>query len=136
MNRVRSYFDLSRALLPAKQDAGAADGAERVQPESTAAAGELARARVGAAWQLAIYLVLAASIVASRYVDLYRAGIPEQFAIDRYYVVFVAIMAMLAFPVVYDRAQLSRQRPLLLQLVLIFSAGMGWEKLVATALGK
>lgn len=31
---------------------------------------------------------------------------------------------------------ISRDQPALLQVCLIFTAGMGWEKIVATAVGK
>jgi hypothetical protein len=55
--------------------------------------------------------------------------------VDGPYLLFTAIASLLAFPVVYDRAELNRNRPMFVQMALIFTAGMGWEKIVATVVG-
>lgn len=88
------------------------------------------------AWQVAIYFVLVLSILSSRFLDLYRAGVLSEFTVDGPYLLFIAIASLLAFPIVYARAELNRNRPMLLQIALVFAAGMGWEKIVATAIGR
>ena len=125
---LRSYFDLSqpvtfRAAAPTQPPGG---------PPPAVASGQ----EMGFAWQVFTYFVLVFSIVASRFLDLYRAGVAGTFHLDWAYLLFISIAALLAFPVVYDKARLTRGQPVLLQIGLIFSAGMGWEKIVATAVGK
>lgn len=95
-----------------------------------------AASRLTLAWQVAIYMFLILSIISSRFLDLYRAGVLGQFSVDGPYLVFTAIASLMAFPIVYDRAQLNQGRPILVQIGLVFAAGMGWEKLIATAIGK
>lgn len=115
------YFDLRKPAL------GKAAASGESAPAPAAAVS------LGAGWQIVVYVTLLLSIVASRYLDLYRAGTASEFGLDWPYLLSVAIVSLLAFPVVYDKAQLSRDRPIFLQLALIFTAGMGWEKIVATA---
>lgn len=122
---LAKYFDLSKPVF----------GRAAEHPEPAPAPGQPppAAGSMGVGWQLVVYVTLLVSVVASRYLDLYRAGTASAFALDWPYLLSVAIVSLLAFPVVYDKAQLSRDRPMFLQLALIFTAGMGWEKIVATA---
>ena len=87
-------------------------------------------------WQIATYCILLIAILASRFLDLYRAGVASTLQLDWGYLLFMAIASLLAFPVVYDRAQLTKGQPILVQIGLVFTAGMGWEKIVAAAIGK
>ena len=143
---VRSYFDLSQpvsvgsAERPAHRAASAPGAAHR--PAATAVATMVAPPPAAPAqqmsikWQVATYLILLVSILASRFIDLFRAGVAASFALDWRYLLFVGIASLLAFPVVYDKARLNKDQPAFLQICLIFTAGMGWEKILATALGK
>ena len=123
---VSKYFDLNQPVVFGRSS--------RPRPRS----GDPVSApiQLSLPWQIATYLVLAASIVASRFLDLYRAGALDTFSLDWRYMVFLAITSLLAFPVVYDKARANLAQPLLLKVVVIFSAGMGWEKIVSTAIGK
>jgi len=100
------------------------------------AAAPVASQEFSLAWQIATYFILAAAVVAGRYLDLYRAGVASSFRLDWAYLLFVAIVALLAFPVVYEKAGLNKDQPVFVQIALMFSAGMGWEKIVATVMGK
>ncbi len=157
---IRDFFDLSQPItfsrkreavtdasapVSAPSAAVAADGtaaiAIPVPPAPAAPAETLPQSpsdstELTLAWQLVIYLLLVLSIFSSRFLDLYRAGVLDQFRLDGPYLLFTAIASLLAFPVVYDRAELNRNRPIFVQLALVFAAGMGWEKIVATVIGK
>jgi len=76
-----------------------------------------------------------ASVLASRYIDLWRVGRADQFALNWGYLLFTAVVALVAFPVVYDKALATRGQPVLMQVALVFSTGMGWEKILATVSG-
>jgi hypothetical protein len=125
---VRKYFDLNQPV-----SFGRPPKAPVPQPGGVAAAAPM---QLPVGWQIATYLVLATSIVASRFLDLYRAGAVDSFSLDWRYLVFLGISSLLAFPVVYDKARANLDQPLFLKIVVIFSAGMGWEKIVSTAIGK
>ena len=128
---IRRYFDLSQPAT-FRDPSPAASGGEppaRIPPLTAAQ-------QVSLAWQITIYFILLISIAASRFFDLYRAGIPKSFVLDWQYLLFLAIASLVAFPVVYDKARFNKDQPVLLQIGLIFTAGMGWEKIVATAIGK
>jgi hypothetical protein len=88
------------------------------------------------AWQIATYLLVLVSIVASRFCDLYRAGALGSFRLDGPYLLFLGIVSLIAFPVVYTKATLNQDNPVFVRIALIFTAGMGWEKIVSTAIGK
>ncbi len=157
---IRDFFDLSQrvtfsrkreivsdasAPVPSASPAMAVDGTAAmpipVPASPVVAAGTLSLSpsnstELTLVWQLVIYLLLILSIFSSRFLDLYRAGVLDQFRLDGPYLLFTAIASLLAFPVVYDRADLNRNRPVFVQLALIFAAGMGWEKIVATVIGK
>ncbi len=129
---VLGYFDLSKPATfsnPAPSRATPAE-AETGQPSVSASQ------PMSIKWQMATYMILLSSILASRFLDLYRAGVASKFVVDWQYLLFLAIASLLAFPVVYDKARFNRDQPVLLQICLIFTAGMGWEKIVATAIGK
>src|SRR5262249_14599441 len=114
----------------------------RPRPSSSSASAATpaaARAREGGlnlGWQIATYLILVAAILASRFLDLYRAGVANTFRLDWAYLLVMAIVSLVAFPVVYDKTCLNKGQPVLMQVCLIFTAGMGWEKIVATVVGK
>jgi hypothetical protein len=84
--------------------------------------------------QVGTYCVVVASILSSRFLDLYRAGVAHSFLLEWHYLIFASIVSLVAFPVVYDRVKFDQSQPVLVRLSLIFSAGMGWEKILATAL--
>jgi hypothetical protein len=79
-----------------------------------------------------IFVTLTLSIIASRFIDYYRAAISWSPFRDWQYLLFALIVSLLAFPIVYRKAQSSRNEPLLVQLGVIFAAGLGWEKMLST----
>jgi hypothetical protein len=83
-------------------------------------------------WQVTIFATLTLSIIASRFIDYYRAAIPWSPFQDWQYLFFALIVSLLAFPIVYRKAQGSRNEPILVQLGVIFAAGLGWEKMLST----
>lgn len=128
---IRQYFDLSEPVtLRTPKVARPTSGAPRSAPTASSSA------PITLVWQIVIYLLLVLSIVASRFLDLYRAGVASSFALDLRYLMFIGIVSLLAFPVVYDKARFNKDQPIFLQIAVIFTAGMGWEKIVATAIGK
>jgi magnesium-transporting ATPase (P-type) len=88
---------------------------------------------VSMGWQIIIFATLTLSIIASRFIDYYRAAIFWSPFRDWQYLFFALIVSLLAFPIVYRKAQSSRNEPLLVQLGVIFAAGLGWEKMLSTA---
>jgi len=85
-----------------------------------------------AGWQMIIFATLTLSIIASRFIDYYRAAIPWSPFRDWQYLLFALIVSLLEFPIVYRKAQSSRNEPLLVQLGVIFAAGLRWEKMLST----
>jgi hypothetical protein len=83
-------------------------------------------------WQVTIFATLTLSIIASRFIDYYRAAIPWSPFRDWQYLFFALIVSLLAFPIVYSKAQGSRNEPILVQLGVVFAAGLGWEKMLST----
>lgn len=83
-------------------------------------------------WQITIFATLTLSIIASRFIDYYRAAIPWSPFRDWQYLFFALIVSLLAFPIVYSKAQGSRNEPILVQLGVVFAAGLGWEKMLST----
>ena len=79
--------------------------------------------------QVGTYCVVVTSILASRFLDLYRAGVADSFLLEWHYLIFASIVSLVAFPIVYDRIKFEQSQPALVRLSLIFSAGMGWEKI-------
>ncbi len=84
-------------------------------------------------WQFLIYGIFLAAVIASRFIDFYTSAIPGNvFVIDRQYLIFAAIVSLAAFPVVYDKAIGCRSSPYMVQVALVFTTGLGWEKLLST----
>jgi hypothetical protein len=83
--------------------------------------------------QLGIFATLTLSIIASRFVDYYRAAVSWSPLQDWHYLLFALIVSFMAFPLVYKKAQRSRNDPILVQLGIVFTAGIGWEKMLSTA---
>src|ERR1700704_1990075 len=52
-------------------------------------------------WQVIIFTTLTLSIIASRFIDYYRAAIPWSPFRDWQYLFFALIVSLLAFPIVY-----------------------------------
>lgn len=84
-------------------------------------------------WQIVIFMTLILSVVASRFIDYYRAAVSWSLFTDWQYLLFAAIVSLLAFPAVYRKAQHTRKDPVLVQLGVVFAAGLGWEKILSTA---
>ncbi|MBI3680586.1 MAG: hypothetical protein HY235_09340 [Acidobacteria bacterium] len=119
---LKKYFDLNQPVTTAAPAAAAAPPAPP--------AGVRLQGQVG------IYVFLLLSIIAGRFLDLYRAGVPGTFTLDLGYLAAMSIVSLIAFPVVYERLIINQNQPVLVQLGLIMTTGVGWEKIVATAIGK
>src|ERR1041385_2950074 len=87
------------------------------------------------AWQIIMFTTLTLSIVASRFIDYYRAAISWSPLRDWQYLLFALIVSLMAFPIVYRKAQQSRSDPVLVQLGVVLAAGIGWEKMLSTTAG-
>ena len=83
--------------------------------------------------QVSMFTTLMVSVIASRYVDYYRAAVSWSPLHDWHYLLFALIVSFMAFPIVYKKAQQSRNDPIFVQLGLVFSAGIGWEKMLSSA---
>ncbi len=80
-------------------------------------------------WQTAIYATLLAAMLASRYLQFANGGVKDQFFTTAF-LLRDAIAALTALPIVYAKLQLRTDQPILVQLGLVFTAGMGWQHLV------
>src|SRR3970040_1084495 len=86
---IRGYFALSQpATFGARRPASTASGAQTPAPTS------IPSRQLTLAWQIAIYFILLGAIVASRFLDLYRAGVPFAFQLDWAYLSFIAICSL------------------------------------------
>jgi hypothetical protein len=84
-------------------------------------------------WQLIIYVIFMLAVIASRFIDFYTNGIPgNPIVLDWKYLLFAAIISIAAFPVVYDKALATKNAPYLVQIALVFTTGLGWEKVLST----
>ena len=83
-------------------------------------------------WQLIVYLIFMLAVIASRFIDLYTSAIPGAILLDWKYLLFAAIISIAAFPVVYDKALATKNAPYLVQVALVFTTGLGWEKVLST----
>jgi membrane protein YdbS with pleckstrin-like domain len=83
-------------------------------------------------WQMTMLTTLVLSIIASRFIDYYHAAINWSPFRDWQYLVFALIISVTIFPLVYRKAQRSQHDPALVQLGVVFAAGIGWEKLLST----
>jgi len=136
---IADYFDLTKSF-PFKERTVSPRGTPVALPGTPATPPgtpiTTGSQQSGLAWQIATYCLVLASIVASRFCDLYRAGALNGFRLDAAYLLFLGIVSLIAFPVVYTKATLTSDNPVFVRIALIFSAGMGWEKIVSTAIGK
>lgn len=89
--------------------------------------------KISTATQLEMFFTLVLSVIASRFLDYYRGAVSWNPLRDWPYLFFAVIVSLMAFPVVYQKAQRNRSEPTLVQLGLIFTAGIGWEKMLSTA---
>jgi hypothetical protein len=124
MKSIAHYFDLGK------------QASNETVPVSSKATVEPTSSNVSPGWQAVIYCTLVLAVLASRYLDLYRAGLANTFVLNWPYLLAVAIIALVVFPTVYEKALSNRTQPIFMQLTVIFAAGMGWEKLLATASGR
>ncbi len=83
-------------------------------------------------WQIVVYATLLLSVLASHYVDFYNAHVPEGFLHEWKYILCASMISFVLFPTVYRKVRHGRNDPLLVQLGVIFTAGMGWEKMLST----
>lgn len=84
-------------------------------------------------WQLALYGALLLGILANSYLVAARSRRRYRFNWRRFLV--GAIIALVIFPAVYDGAEANLGRPTLVQLALIFAAGLGYESLFSGVVG-
>jgi len=89
--------------------------------------------KISTATQLEMFFTLILSVIASRFLDYYRGAVSWNPLRDWQYLFFAVIVSLVAFPVVYRKAQRNRSEPTLVQLGFIFTAGIGWEKMLSTA---
>jgi magnesium-transporting ATPase (P-type) len=89
--------------------------------------------RISTATQLEMFFTLILSVIASRFLDYYRGAVSWNPLRDWQYLFFAVIVSLVAFLVVYRKAQRNRSEPTLVQLAFVFTAGIGWEKMLSTA---
>ncbi len=129
--RIQNYFDLSQPVNFRKLQTRPASVDARPSPPEAELMPQLS-----IAWQIGLYLLVMASILAGRFMDLYRAGVAGDFALDWRYLLFVVLVSTVVFPTIYDKARFNRDQPVLVQIIVIFTAGMGWEKILSTVTGR
>jgi hypothetical protein len=127
--KTRNLLSLGQAVAAMAPESGTAPALGQRGAHRPGASKDLT-APVG--WQVIIFATLTLSIIASRFIDYYRAAIPWSPFRDWQYLFFALIVSLLAFPIVYRKAQGSRNEPILVQLGVIFAAGLGWEKMLST----
>lgn len=66
------------------------------------------------------------------YKEARNFGSPGEVYQDYYFVVFALIVSVVAFPTVYRKA-FDANRPKWMQLIPVFTAGLGWQTIVDTA---
>ncbi len=115
---LRGYFDLTQPVSSSEEDVSSS------KPQLTLPQ------------QVGLYIFVVLSIIAGRFLDLYRNGVADTFSLDIRYMLMTAIVSLAIFPVVYDKVKGSADQPFLVQIALIFTSGMGWEKIIATINGK
>jgi hypothetical protein len=80
-------------------------------------------------WQAALYGTLLGAMLTNRYLRFQNGGTPGSF-LTTAFLLQDAVAALTAFPAVYAKLQVKTDQPLLAQLGLIFTAGMGWQHLI------
>jgi hypothetical protein len=108
-----------------------AAGASPAPNESSPSREETATSadRPPAWWQAVLCGTLFAAILASRYLQFANGGVTGAF-FTKAFLLQDAIAMFTALPVVYTKVRPERSQPLLVQLGLIFTAGMGWQHLI------
>lgn len=81
-------------------------------------------------WQ---YLVLLAGIVIQPYFAHFQQHKVWDFTAVPGWILFSAIVALVTFPAVYKNS-FDPSRPMGIQLIPIFTAGLGWQSLFTTAM--
>ena len=81
--------------------------------------------------QLVDFTVFLVAVLASRFLDLYAIAVANPLLVDWKYLLFALIVSLAAFPIVYEKAMRSKNSPRLVQIALIFTTGLGWEKMVS-----
>lgn len=84
-------------------------------------------------WQLALYVALLLGILANGYLVAARSRRRYRVSWQRF--VVSAIIAIVAFPTIYDGAQTNLGQPTLVQLALIFASGLGYESVFSGIVG-
>ncbi|WP_298894640.1 hypothetical protein [uncultured Psychroserpens sp.] len=82
------------------------------------------------------WLALFAGVLIQPFYAFYKEarnfGTPSEVYQDYYFVVFALIVSIVAFPTVYRKA-FDANRPKWMQLIPVFTAGLGWQTIVDTA---
>jgi drug/metabolite transporter (DMT)-like permease len=132
---VQRYFDLGapRVLLATASGPSFRPSPAPVLTAGTGNGSAIDQDRLPFTWQLIVYGIFLLAVVSSRFLDFYTSAIPgNPFVIDWKYLVFAAIISLAAFPVVYEKAIGSRNSPYMVQVALVFTTGLGWEKMLST----
>jgi hypothetical protein len=79
------------------------------------------------------YVVLLLGIIIQPFFAAYRARGEWDLTVEWGWVAFAAVVGVVVFPAVYRNA-FNPDKPLFVQLCAIFTAGLGWESLLGTAL--
>lgn len=127
--KASNHLSLGQTVTAMAPESGAAPALSQGATRRRGVRNDL---KAPAGWQMIIFVTLTLSIIASRFIDYYRAAISWSPFRDWQYLLFALIVSLLAFPIVYRKAQSSRNEPLLVQLGVIFAAGLGWEKMLST----
>jgi len=134
--RIRKQFDSGHVAVLTPIESAAVPAATTLTPLGRGASNQADSGQArnpSISWQILIFVTLIFSVIASRFIDYYRAAVSWSLFRDWQYLLFAAIVSLLAFPIVYRKAQHSRNDPILVQLGMIFAAGLGWEKVLSTA---
>lgn len=113
MNRIFRYFDLLSELRSDEREAYAAAGNLHWFPQ---------------------YVALALGILLQPFFAAYQQTGQWAFGAVWGRLLFASIVGIVVFPVVYKNS-FDPAKPIFVQFCIIFTAGMGWETLFATALG-
>lgn len=114
MNSLIRYFDLYRDMRPRRAEGTSGGGAGRDVP-----------------WQLQ-WLALVLGIVIQPSFANYQAHGEWKFDGLPGWIAFAVITAVIVFPAVYRNA-FDPAKPLIIQVIPIFTAGLGWQSLLTTA---